>query len=134
MPALDERTLRVSGLRELQRAFAVADRELSHELTGRLRKVAEPVASDAERLAVQKIRNIGNRWSAMRVGVTRSLVYVAPKQRGVKSRRNRALRRPNLAGLLMDKAMSPALDLNQGRIVHEAENLLDEIGRDWERA
>lgn len=134
MPALDARTLRVEGLRELQRAFSVADKTLAKELRSRLRDVAEPVRAKAERLAVQEIRNIGIPWSRMRVGVTRSLVYVAPVERGVKTRGRTSRHRPNLADLLMGRAMSPALDANQGRVLHELEEVLDDVGRAWERA
>lgn len=132
--AVDERTLRVEGLRELQRAFSVADKKLAKELQSRLRDVAEPVRADAERLAVQEIRNIGIPWSRMRVGVTRASVYVAPVERGVKGRGRGGRRRPNLADLLMTRAMSPALDANQGRVLHELEDVLDNVGRAWERA
>lgn len=133
MPALDQRTLRVEGLRELQRAFAVADKTLSRDLRSRLRDVAEPVRSQAESLAVSRIRNVGIPWSRMRVGVTRASVYVAPRERGVASRANVRRRRPNLATLLMDRAMDPALDANQERIASGMGQLLDEVGRDWER-
>ena len=127
--AVDTRTLRVEGLRELQRAFSVADKTLAKELRSRLRDVAEPVRAEAERLALQEISRIGIPWSRMRIGVTRSLVYVAPVERGRRSRH----RRPNLADLLMGRAMSPALEANQDRVVHEFEELLDDVGRAWER-
>lgn len=134
MPAADARTLRVEGLRELQRAFSIADKTLAKEMRERLRDVAEPVRADAERLAVQEIRRIGIPWSRMRVGVTRSLVYVAPVERGVKSRGRASRARPNLADLLMGRAMSPALDANQGRVLHELEEVLGDVGQAWERA
>jgi hypothetical protein len=131
MPATS--AVRVKGLRELQRAFSVADKKLAKELRSRLRDVAEPVRADAERLAVQEIRNIGIPWSRMRVGITRSLVYVAPVERGVKSKGRASRRRPNLADLLMGRAMSPALEANEGRVLHELEDVLDDVGRAWER-
>jgi hypothetical protein len=117
----------------MQRAFIRADKKLSTELRGRLREAAEPVAGTAETLAESQIRNIGVRWSRMRVGVTRSLVYVAPRQRGVKTNARNRLRRPNLAPLLMDRAMSPALDQHTSEIVESVDRLLVEVGRDWER-
>src|SRR5574337_1542478 len=133
MPSLDARTLRVRGYSELQRAFALASRELIKDLRSRLREIAEPVRRDAEQRASTEIRNIGPDWSQMRVGVTRRVVYVAPRERGVNNRRpDDKRRRPNLAPLLMDRAMSPALDANVGRISDALERMLDEIGRDWE--
>lgn len=130
MPATGE-TLRVEGLAEMQRAFRVADRSLSRELRSSLREVAEPVRSDAEHLASAAIPRIGVPWSRMRVGITRHTVYVAPRQRGA---RDQARKRRNLAGLLMDRAMLPALRVNEQRIVHRLEDMLDEVGRDWERS
>lgn len=104
--------VRVQGYREASRAFAKMDAELKAELTGGLKEAGEPVRAEAETLAVSNIRNIGDRWSRMRLGVTTSVVYVAP------SARNRGgSPRPNLAGLLMDKAMSPALQAKEPEVV-----------------
>ena len=125
--------VRVKGLREMSRAFAKADKNLKKELTTTLKKVAEPVRADASRLARHEIRNIhtaqGPDWSDMRTGVTTSVVYVAPKVR----RRTIGTPRPNLAGLLMDRAMQPALDAHEGDIERELGNMLDEIGKEWGR-
>lgn len=131
MPASS--AVRVEGLRELNRAFARADRKLKKELTGSLREAAEPVRAAAEHRAATEIRNIGegDPWSLMRTGVTTKVVYVAPKQRGARGRGGR--RRPNLAGLLMDRAMAPALAANREQVVHRVDGLLGSIGRDWER-
>ena len=98
----------IKGLRELQAAFKAAGKETAKELREELRKVAEPTRADAERLAASEISHIGPKWSRMRVGVTRRLVYVAPKQRGVKTR-DSPKSRPNLGGLLAEKALEPAL-------------------------
>lgn len=133
MPAAFEPKVLVTGLGDLQRAFARCDPLLKRELRTELRKVAEPVASDAERLALAGITHIGIPWSRMRVGVTRRSVYVAPKQRGVKTRGRGRLRRPNLAPLLLERAMGPAVQNNEGLIVGRAQHVLDVVGRDWER-
>src|SRR5574337_885107 len=129
MPA----TVHVRGLRELNRAFAHADSKLKREKTDALRRAAEPVRRDAELLARLRITNIGVEWSRMRVGVTQRAVYVAPKQRGVRSRAGQRFRRPNLAPLLMDDAMEPALDHNAGDVVRELEGVLADMERAWER-
>lgn len=106
-------TLHVTGLRELNRAFASAGKDVRREVRDGLRKAAEPVRADATRLAVQEISHIGPRWSEMRVGVTSSFVYVAPKRRGTK---NAARKRRNLAPLLMQRAMVPAAEKNAPRV------------------
>lgn len=129
MPATNALTL--SGFRELARAFEIADPTLSREFRDGLQEAAEPVRVDAEILAVDRIRNVGIPWSRMRVGVTRHSVYVAPKQRG---RRLRGRRRPNLAGLLLDEAMTPALESNIPKVEKAVEEVLGTVGRVWEHA
>lgn len=126
--------VRVRGLRDLQRAFALADAKLTRELRKKLREVAEPIRSDAERLARERITRIGIPWSQMRVGVTRTLVYVAPRERGKLSRANRQLRRPNLFDLLFGRAMEPALERNEGRVAEGVDQVLSTVGRAWEHA
>lgn len=129
---MDAFAIRVKGFREMQRVLKVAPRDLRLEMRRELRGVAEPVRLDAERLARSRITRIGVPWSQMRVGVTQRLVYVAPRQRGVKARGDRRYRRPNLADLLMGRAMEPALAENEGRIVNRLEHVLDIVGREWE--
>lgn len=120
----------VEGISDLQRAFRLADRELAKELRGRLKEAAEPVRSSGEQLAASSIRRIGLPWSQMRVGVTAHTVYVAPKRRGARDQRRK---RSNLAGLLLNRAMLPALEQNHDRVVDAVDDLLLKVGRDWER-
>lgn len=133
MPA--DSAIRVDGLRELQRAFAAADKVVAKDLRDSLREAAEPVRSDAERLAASEITNIneGDPWQGMRIGVTRTTVYVAPRRRGVKARGDQARRRPNLAGLLMDEALQPALDSNRNEIERRVDGVLERMEDVWER-
>lgn len=131
--------IRVRGLRDLQRAFALADKRLAKDLRVRLAEAAEPVRYDASQLAGKRIRNLLSPtaevdWSAMRVGVTRSVVYVAPVERGRRSRANRRIRRPNLATLLMGRAMEPALQRNLGTVETAVGRALDTVGQAWEAA
>ncbi len=123
----------VHGLASLDRAFAFAGKDLQKQLRADLREVAEPVRVDAERRAVAGISHIGQPWSRMRAVARRTLVYVAPVERGRASRANPALRRPNLAGLLMDRAMQPALDAHTGEVLENFDLLLARVGADWEK-
>ena len=127
MPA----AVHVKGLRDLSAAFAAAGKQTKRELNDELRNIAEPIRSDAERLAESTISSIGPKWSKMRVGVTRRLVYVAPKQRGLRTR-GASGARPNLAGLLARRVMEPALDLNAPDLERATERMLARVGRDWE--
>jgi hypothetical protein len=130
MPASD--AIRVKGLRDLQRAFALADKELKQDMNAQLKRAAEPVRADAQTLARPTMKRAVNvDWAQMRVGVTTTLVYVAPARR---STRRVPRKRPNLAPRLMDKAMTPALHQNADRVRDDVGGLLDRIGRDWARA
>lgn len=114
----------VRGLRDLQAGFARADKESRLFVRKALGEAAEPVRRDAEALASDRIPRIGSAWARMRTGVTRRSVYVAPKKRGAKAT---ARRRPNLAPLLMERAMQPALDRNAGDAERRVETALDRI-------
>lgn len=124
----------VEGLRELNRAFKAADAKLHKDLRGALKDAAEPVRSDAEHLAVLEIENVGVRWSRMRVGVTQREVYVAPVQRGINTRGKERLRRPNLATLLTERSLEPALHQNIERVLHSVDHLLGDVEDTWEHA
>lgn len=119
------------GYRELMQALAEADRDTRLGIRKTFREVAEPVRRQAESLATQRISRIGPRWSRMRVGQTTKVVYVAPKQRGIRVRGPHPRRRPNLAALLLERAMEPALNANEQRIAQATEQTLDRIAGDF---
>lgn len=122
----------VRGLRELNRALRAADKTTRAEFRTGFRKVAEPVRADAERLALSDITRITQPWARMRTGVTTKLVYVAPRQRGIKGRGDDPRRRPKFADLMMNRALAPALERNKGKVEHEIEVLLDHVGEAFE--
>lgn len=129
---MPRRSVQVEGLRELQRAFAVASREMTKDLRSALESAAEPVRRDAAGLALATIpgmRRGSIPWHEMRVGVTRGSVYVAPKQRGARGAR----KRKNLAGLLMGQAMEPALERNIEKVEGEVIDAITDMTRAWER-
>lgn len=119
-------SVRVHGLRELNRAFAKLSKDEARELKEELVRVGEPVRAAAERLAVADIRNLaeGDRWGRMRLGVTSRLVYVAPR-----ARRRGGSPRKNLAPLLLERAMFPAVDQNEHRVRAGLKRMLDRVGR-----
>lgn len=126
---IQQRTLVLKGYTDLQKAWAVADKETSKELRAALRDAAEPVQADAQALAFHTIDNMTLSWSRMKIGVTRRSVYVAPKQREtrVKSRK-----RPKLADLLAARAMQPALNRNIHKVEAQVDQALATVGRKWE--
>ncbi len=125
----------VFGLRDVQAAFADADKQLRLGIRGSLRQIAEPVRQGAEELAMSTMRNMPRspRWSKMRIGISRDLVYVAPRQRGFKGRGYDPRRRgygyahPPFSDLVMDRAMQPALDRHAGEIEHQFDELLRDV-------
>lgn len=130
---MPERAIRVEGLRELELAFKLYGRGLEKGIREAMETAAEPVRLDAQTLAVENISNIGFPWSRMRVGVTRRTAYVAPQQRGRRSRLRPNAGRPNLRGLLLERAMEPALDQNVSRVEREFVDALDDLARMWSR-
>lgn len=121
--------LAVRGMRELQAALALADKQVRLGVRQQMRESAEPVRRTAEVYADSRIRKMGPPWSVMRVGVTRTRVYVAPRQRGVK--RGDPASRPNVAPLLMARAMEPALQQNEPEVRRNFERMLDRLASDF---
>jgi len=125
----------VYGLHDVQAAFADADKQLRLGIRGGLQQIAEPVRAGAEQLGMSTIRNMPRspRWSKMRIGVTRDLVYVAPRQRGSKGRGYDPRRRgygyahPPFSDLLMLRAMEPALEHHAGEIEQRFDELLGHV-------
>jgi hypothetical protein len=127
-------TVVVHGLREIELLAKSKGREASRTLNKELRAVAEPIRSDAERLATSNITRIGPRWGKMRVGVTQRLVYVAPKERGVKGRGDLPRRRPRFADLMQARAMQPALTQNSAFVLARVDAVFTKFVNDWNRS
>lgn len=121
--------LTVDGLEKLNRMFKLAPKTDRLALNKMLRGVAEPIASDAESLAMEKIRNMTVEWSRMRIGVSLRVVYVAPRERG--TRKKTIHDRPNLASLLDQRAMSPALERNRHLIADRVDDAFVAIADRW---
>lgn len=131
MPAAP--AVRLHGMRELLGAIAKADRDTRLGVRQVMIRTAQPVATDAEQLARQEISRIGESWPRMRVGLTRKLLYVAPRERGKASRGDARRRRPNLATLMMDRAMEPALEQHRPGFEAAVDHALDEMAARFNR-
>src|SRR5215510_69409 len=118
----------VKNWRSVNAAFAKSDRESRLALKAKQKQLAVPVQVDAEGLS-HEITLIGKKWSQFRIGVTKTVVYVAPKSRGLKGDSPR--KRKNLAPLLMGKAMEPALEQNRSQIENEVDRILDWVADDF---
>jgi len=115
-----EYRVKVTGLRELDRAFANYEKGVKREFRKELRVGAEPIRMRAESLALGNIANIGGTWSQMKIGVTVRSVYLAPV-----ARRSIGPPRKNLAGLLLKRSMLPALEQGAGPLVASVDRWLD---------
>lgn len=129
--------IRVENFRELSRAFSIAEHEMKKRFRASLRDAAEPIREEAERLAGSgAIANLktGDPWTRMRTGVTRTSVYVAPRERGRRTRGNPTIGRPNLKPLLLDRSLEPALDKHRDDVLRNFEGVLGDVARLWDRA
>lgn len=123
----------VRGYRELDLAYAKLERQTRTGFRLAMRDVAEPVRRDAESLAQGRISHIGGKWWKMRTGVTRRVVYVAPRQRGVKGTGPDPRRRPEFAEYMLEKAMEPALNKNEFKITEAVDTVLEHVAMDFNR-
>ena len=123
-------TVQVRGLFDLNRELLAASRGVRVGTRKALLDLAAPVRSDASSLARVTIPRIGLAWSQMRVGATVDTVYVAPVQRGRRSGRRK---RPNLAPLLLGRAMVPALNRNRQGIEQGLQRVLDDVANQFNR-
>ena len=112
-------TVVVANLDAINRSLARSGPRIAEASRLGLRQAAEPVRQDAGRLAQTEISGMKRSkrkpppWSEQRIGQTVHEVYIAPKQRGVRSRTDARRRRPNFAVLMLGKSYEPALERNQ---------------------
>lgn len=130
---MPESAVHVRGLKELERAFRLADKSEQKLLRQELKAAAVPVQRAAEGMALGRIRKMDPTWAQMRIGQKRSVVYIVPKQKGRRSKANPRLRRPNLKTLLLDRAMIPALNSRKDDVIRSLEHMLAVVGNQWER-
>jgi len=126
-------TVVVKGFRETAAAFGRVNKQFPKDLRKQLLASAVPVRDTATSLAGQTIRNLGagDPWAQFRIGGGLKIVYIAPKQRGRRSKFDARRRRPNLAPRLMDEAMIPALERNREKVAALADEALHRMERDW---
>jgi hypothetical protein len=64
------------------------------------------------------------RWAEQRIGVTARTVYIVPR-----AKRRGGSGRPNLKGLLLGRAMEPALVAKTDEVEEAAVKMLDSLAR-----
>lgn len=111
-------TVRVRGLRELQRDFKRMSKDLSKEVRDGLRKAAEPVREEATQLF--------ERYDA----ASASGYRVRVRARGVsveQSRRRTTGQHPEFGALQMRRALLPALERKQDDVVKGVDEVLGQL-------
>jgi hypothetical protein len=129
--ALGQRGLNVKGFTNVQRALKNVEKDVRLGMNKELRAFAEPVRSTAENLAATRIRNQTPQWAEMRVGVTTKLVYVVPKQRGVRAGKRK---RKKFGTLMLDRAMEPALDQHAPDLERDFNEMLYRVAAKFNRS
>ena len=125
--------INVKGLAETYRAFGNISEDVQDELRDGLEEVGKPVQALGERYALERIRNMPRSpaWAEMRIGVSKreALVYMVPDNTGRAGRGRGKRKRKNLASLLMNRAMDPAVEDNVDTTARELEKVIDKLSR-----
>jgi hypothetical protein len=108
-------TVRITGLKELQRALRQVDKSLGADFKNELKKVGEPVA----RSAASKLTRWRGASTKVRVHPLGKGVFVRQQARKVTGLRG------DFGELQMRDAFEPALDENQHRIVQDLDDAID---------
>ncbi len=115
--------VRVKGLKELTRDFKKISKDLDKKLTGELLDAVKPVKDTAEQKALTSISNMTSDWATMKttVGRAKGQVLMFPASRG------KRYSRPNLANLLLERAMDPAVTENEDHVVQALDDLIGNL-------
>lgn len=130
--------VRVEGLRELDRAFGRASKELRRELRGELRQVGRIVADEARQVAARKgLRKTGRLIKSIRPSVKGAGVFV---RAGAVTRSAKYPsgfnypRRLEFEGGGRRAFLRPALASKQQQVVEQMERVLDRVADGFGRA
>lgn len=111
-------TVRVKGLRELQRDFRKMSKDLTRELRSELKEVGNIVRDESR----QRFSDIDARSAGGYRTVVRARGVAVEQRLG----RTTGLR-PDYGALQMRHALMPALDAKQGEVVDRLDRMLDKL-------
>ncbi len=101
---------------------------------------AEPIRRESEQLAEDEISGMKRAkkqpppWSIQRSGETIHEVYIAPRERGIKSKTDRSRRRPNFKYVMFGKSYDPAFDHGKPAVVAFVDQWLTTVSGDFNSA
>ncbi len=114
----------IEGYTDLDKAFRELEFGVQRSFREELKDASEPARIRSEQLALSEISGMRRwktvNWSEMRLGATQQGVYLAPK-----NRRKIGQPRPNLAKLLIFKAMIPGTEQTLPEIEIQVQRVLD---------
>ncbi len=134
MPLLQADPVLVVNLDAINRSLRLSGPAVVAAMKQGMLEGAEPIRSDAERLAASDISGMKRQktsdWSAQRVGETIHEVYIAPVERGRKSRNDNRRRRPNFVGVMFGKSYNPAFEKGAPGVVAFVDSWLGRVTRE----
>lgn len=121
---------KVNQVAFVNRALQQVSRDIQVGARQEMQAIGELVAHDAETLALSNISGMARSpgWSDMRVGQNNELVYVVPARRGTRTRKRK---RPNLAPLMLRRAMLPAKAHNFVEAQRRFDALVDSVTKEF---
>ncbi len=121
----------VANLPEIERSLVRSGPLVYKAMKAGMTEGAEPIRKEATDLAESEISGMRRAkrqpppWSIQRTGQTVHEVYIAPKERGVKSRTDRSRRRPNFVGVMFGKSYNPAFEHGKPGVIAFVDSWLD---------
>ena len=123
----------VENLDSINRSLKLSGPLVAKAMQAGMVQGAEPIRAEASQLAESEISGMKRSktkpppWSIQRVGHTIHEVYIAPRERGVKSKTDRSRRRPTFTGLMFGKSYNPALERGRPALIATVDSWLDEV-------
>jgi hypothetical protein len=137
MPLLQEDPIVVLNLGEINRDLKALGPAIYKAAKIGMELGAEPIRLDAERLAQSEISGMKRAkkkpppWSIQRKGSTVHEVYIAPRERGLKSRTDQSRRRPNFVHVMFGKSYNPAFEKGRTTVFRYVDNWLGSVTREF---
>ena len=120
---------KLEGAELLQRRFDQVDRGVKNGLRREVRAAGKPIAALGKELALSSIGHMPRspKWARMKIGIDRGSltgIYMVPATK--RSSGHPGYTRPNLAPLLLHKAMEPARDAMAPVLLERMKVMVDE--------
>jgi hypothetical protein len=125
----------VAGFAELERDLKATSPRLLKAMRTGVRLAVDPIKRDADRLALSQISGMKRAkakpppWSEQKIGENSKEVYMVPKEKGARAKRDSASRRPNFAILMLGRSYDPALEANRVQVANTVDHVIGTVTR-----